>query len=376
MPSASALRIEIENLLERRFPAALTPVPRTIRETASTGIEEVDRLLDGGLPVGAISEVTGPESSGRTSLALAFVAERTRQGQVCAWVDTHDALDVESAAANGVELKRLLWVRCGGGAATEKRAAAGGEDAASTAGLETGATSLAYRINPGADDRANSSSVAKASADPVGFVRGLKPPPPSGSGFSAAPPSATSFPLASKNKPWPRLEQALRATDLLLQAGGFAALVLDLGSTAAEHGCRIPLATWFRFRQAADRTRCSLLVLAREPLAQSSAAVVLECAAERAVQDGETVMSGYSYQVRRGRLRFAPERFTAKIAEVRKPPMSTWQADSQWQREKLQRSGSTKQDVVMEFYGVPPIGQKLPMDGAQLYSARAGGRLG
>ena len=204
----------------------------------------------------------------------------------------------------------------------------------------------------------------------------LKPTPPSGSGFSAAPPSATSFPLASKNKPWPRLEQALRATDLLLQAGGFAALVLDLGSTAAEHGCRIPLATWFRFRQAADRTRCSLVVLAREPLAQSSAAVVLECAAERAVQDGETVMSGYSYQVRRGRLRFAPERFTAKIAEVRKPPMSTWQADSQWQREKLQRSGSTKQDVVMEFYGVPPIGQKLPMDGAQLYSARAGGRLG
>jgi hypothetical protein len=255
MPSASALRIQIEHSLERRFPAALTPGPRTIRETASTGIEEVDRLLDGGLPVGAISEVTGPESSGRTSLTLAFVAQRTQQGQVCAWVDAHDAFDAESAAANGVDLKRLLWVRC-----------------RSTA-------------------------------------------------------------LTAKTRPWPSLDQALRATDLLLQAGGFAALVLDLGSTAPEHGCRIPQATWFRFRQAADRTRCSLVVLAQEPFAQSSAAVVLECAAEQVAQDCGTVLSGCCYQLRSGRQRFAPERFTTKIAEVRKPPMSTWQAESQWQRE-------------------------------------------
>jgi hypothetical protein len=256
MPSASALRIQIEHSLERRFPAALTPVPRTIRETASTGIEEVDQLLEGGLPVGAISEVTGPESSGRTSLILAFLAQRTQQGQVCAWVDAHDAFDAESAAANGVDLKRLLWVRC-----------------RSTA-------------------------------------------------------------LTAKSKPWPRLDQALRATDLLLQAGGFAALVLDLGNTAPEHGCRIPLATWFRFRQAADRTRCSLVVLAQEPFAQSSAAVVLECAAKRVAQDCGTVLSGCCYQLRSGRQRFAPERFTAKIAEVRKPPMSTWQAASPWQREE------------------------------------------
>jgi hypothetical protein len=163
----------------------------------------------------------------------------------------------------------------------------------------------------------------------------LKPPPPSGSGSYAAPPTGSGFSAASKDKPWQRLEQALRATDLLLQAGGFAALVLDLGNTAPQHGCRIPLATWFRFRQAADRTRCSLVVLAREPLAQSSAAVVLECAAERVAQDGGTVLNGCSYQLRSGRQRFAPERFTAKIAEVRKTPMSTWQAASQWQREKL-----------------------------------------
>ena len=77
MPSAAALRIEIEHALERRFPAALTPAPRTIHEVCETSIEAVDDLLGGGLPVGAISELTGPESSGRTSLALAFVAART-----------------------------------------------------------------------------------------------------------------------------------------------------------------------------------------------------------------------------------------------------------------------------------------------------------
>ena len=112
MPSASALRLEIERTLEHRFPAALTPAPKTIYEVALIGVAPVDALLEGGLPVGAISEVTGPESSGRTSLTLAFLAKRTEGGQVCAWVDAGDAFDPESAAASGVSLKQILWVRC------------------------------------------------------------------------------------------------------------------------------------------------------------------------------------------------------------------------------------------------------------------------
>ncbi|MEI9967862.1 MAG: ATPase domain-containing protein [Terracidiphilus sp.] len=112
MPSANALRLQIERTLENRFPAALSPVPQTMRETAATGIAEIDSLLSGGFPVGAISEITGPATSGRTCLALAFIAERTSEGKVCAWIDVNDALDPESAAANGVQLRRLLWVRC------------------------------------------------------------------------------------------------------------------------------------------------------------------------------------------------------------------------------------------------------------------------
>ena len=259
--SATALRLEIEHALERSFPAALTPAQRTLRETASTGIAEVDALLEGGLPVGAISEINGPESSGRTTLVLSFLAQRTAVGQVCAWVDADDAFDPESAAANGVNLRQLLWVRCrkAGGPVQSKQA----------------------------------------------------------------------------SKPWTRLDQALRATDLLLQAGGFAAIVLDLGDTAAEYTRRIPLATWFRFRQAADRARTSLVVLAQAGAAQASpaqssnaqsgAALALQCAVVSPVIAGGTVLRGFHYEVRNERQRFTPFAVGRK-----KPPASVWPAASAW----------------------------------------------
>ena len=269
MPTAAALRREIERALEDRFPAALTPAPRTVREVAPTGIAEVDELLEGGLPVGAISELTGPESSGRTSLALAFLARRTSEGRVCAWVDAGDAFDPESAAANGVELRQLLWVRC-------------------------------------------RSTKGQAKERP-------------------------------RMQPWTQLDQALRAIDLLLQAGGFAAIVLDLGATAREHGNRIPAATWFRFRQAADRARCSLVVLGRAAYAQSGAAVVLECSRRQAAGKDATVLRGFEFAVRRRRERFAPVEFGAHkpgspaMGLCRwggKPPASTWAARAAWEAER------------------------------------------
>src|ERR1700759_3271959 len=113
MPTAAALRAPIEAALAHRIPSALTPVPRSIRPVAATGIREIDVLLEGGLPLGAITEVVGAECSGRTSLALSYLAGMTREGKVCAWVDVSDAFEPESAAAAGMVLRRLLWVRCG-----------------------------------------------------------------------------------------------------------------------------------------------------------------------------------------------------------------------------------------------------------------------
>ena len=69
--------------------------------------------LTGGLPRGCLTEICGPASSGRTTLLLAALAAATRRGEFCVVVDASDALDPQSAAAAGVELERLLWVRCG-----------------------------------------------------------------------------------------------------------------------------------------------------------------------------------------------------------------------------------------------------------------------
>src|SRR3569833_1730440 len=119
MPSSAAIRQQIENAFQHRYPSVLTPSPRTIREVFPTGIAQIDALLNGGIPFGAITEITGPASSGRTTIALSTHAHRTSEGSVCAWIDAKDSLDPESAAASGVSLKHLLWVRCNGKIATK-----------------------------------------------------------------------------------------------------------------------------------------------------------------------------------------------------------------------------------------------------------------
>src|ERR1700733_14465399 len=113
MPSAAIIRHQIEDSLSKRIPCALTPSPRIVRPVAATGIHSIDAVLEGGLPLGAITEVVGPECSGRTAFALSFVAGLTQSAKVCAWVDVSDTLHPESAAASGVDLSRLLWIRCG-----------------------------------------------------------------------------------------------------------------------------------------------------------------------------------------------------------------------------------------------------------------------
>src|SRR3984957_5514653 len=111
--SAAIIRHQIEDSLSKRIPCALTPSPRIVRPVAATGIHSIDAVLEGGLPLGAITEVVGPECSGRTSFALSFLAQMTQTEKVYVWVDVSDTLDPDSAAAVGVDLSRVLWVRCG-----------------------------------------------------------------------------------------------------------------------------------------------------------------------------------------------------------------------------------------------------------------------
>jgi hypothetical protein len=129
---------------------------------------------------------------------------------------------------------------------------------------------------------------------------------------------------ATNRKPWARLDQALKAVDLILQASGFAAVVLDLGSATPEMASRIPLATWLRFRQGAQHGHSSLLVLGRMAYGQSSAAIMVDGEQERA-EGNSTVLKNLRFAVRRERQRFAPS-----LPGKRKPSASTWSAKSYW----------------------------------------------
>jgi hypothetical protein len=84
------------------------------------------------------------------------------------------------------------------------------------------------------------------------------------------------------------LGQALRATDLLLGAGGFGAVVLDLAGIPARWARRVPLSYWFRFRRAVESTPTVLMLVDEEPCAQSSASLVLRLEAERALWSAAT----------------------------------------------------------------------------------------
>jgi recombination protein RecA len=110
-------RADLESLLrarqlDRTLTTALPPIdPRDESALAPSGITPLDARLGGGFPRGQLSELVGPRSSGRTSLVLQMMAAAAARGELVALVDALDMLDVESAAAAGVALPQLLWVR-------------------------------------------------------------------------------------------------------------------------------------------------------------------------------------------------------------------------------------------------------------------------
>ncbi|WP_072628563.1 recombinase RecA, partial [Serratia marcescens] len=77
-------------------------------ETLSTGSLALDIALGGGLPVGRIAEIYGPESSGKTTVALSVIASAQRAGKMCAFIDAEHALDPRYAKVLGVNVDELL----------------------------------------------------------------------------------------------------------------------------------------------------------------------------------------------------------------------------------------------------------------------------
>ncbi len=131
---------------------------------------------------------------------------------------------------------------------------------------------------------------------------------------------------------WIRLGQALRATDLLLQAGGFSAIVLDMSDVLPQHTTRIPLATWYRFRLAAEQARTALILLTQSPCASSCAALALRCEPARPQpfnKTGETSLfeiQRYTLMRERNRNEGAP------FLQKKPPARAEWATETVWSR--------------------------------------------
>ncbi len=418
---SQALRKTIEAELAGSFAGALTPKTRTARPVLSFGIEELDRATGGGAPLGALTEIVGLGSTGKTGIAMQVAAGAMHAGKVCAWVDASDSFDPRSAQDNGMLLPQLLWVRCGGEAEAIHQAEAASvlrSDAGqySAAGVNTGRCGSHPRseeqgLNKAVGGLFQALQPEQALRDeqgaPFPLVRAGSygsnrvPPPaadwPDGSRTgmhstrnrqTIGTPGAPNVPLSPykraphtphpafrpvprseqvasdrlggrklahageserkapapplgkevsrssgkefgsrverpSGRPWSRLDQALRAADLLLQAGGFSLLVLDFGSIAPEHVLRVPAATWFRFRAVAEANGTACVLLSQAPCARSSASLVLTCKPIEIRHAGGTVMESMRYQAEVARLRFQAE---TDPRVPRKQPLATWQS--------------------------------------------------
>jgi hypothetical protein len=189
-----------------------------------TGIEALDREI-GGVPQGALTQIHAPQdlSSGKTALLFSLMAQMTRCGQFCALVDASDCFDPQSAEAAGVNLARVLWVRCS-----------------------------ANPNKPKADFHSN-----------------------------ARKPRAPGTPRLPGTLRLQPLEQAFKAADILVQNGGFALMAVDLGSIPERLVRKVPLTTWFRFARVVEKMPAALVFLMTCPAAQSCAGLTLRL--ERAV---------------------------------------------------------------------------------------------
>lgn len=197
------MRAALESLLRaRKLDVTLTlpdeaPPPDRF---APTGVAPLDAALGGGLRRGHVSEIVGAPSTGRTSLMVRALAAAADRGEAVALADARDTFDPASAAAHGLALARLLWVR------------------------------------------------------------------PSLSTAAAADVEAT---------------RALKAFSLMLQAGGFGLVVLDLADVPLAVLRRCPWyrtsATWMRLARSVEGTDTVALVVGGEHVARSSGGATIAC---------------------------------------------------------------------------------------------------
>lgn len=211
--------------LDRTLTTALPPLERTDGASCvATDIAALDACLRSGVPRGQLSELVGPRSSGRMTLLLQLIAAATRRGDIAAFVDTFDRLDIASTVAAGVDLDRLLWIR---GQAISKTE-----------------TALDSRWVPGGASEAGGASRAGGAGGASGLLERT-------------------------------IDRALKACNLVLQAGGFGVVALDLADVPSAAIRRIPFTTWLRVQRTIEGSDTACVLVAPEPLARSAGGLTL-----------------------------------------------------------------------------------------------------
>jgi hypothetical protein len=196
-------------LPERLGEDAVAPLDNPILDRGLAGSASPRDNAAGGLPRGPVSEVVGPASSGRTSVAWAALAAATRRGESVALIDTFDRFDPPTAHACGLDLSRLLWMR---GQAISKTSAA--IDPAWLPGV-------------------------RAVTGPGTFIERT-------------------------------IDRAIKALNLVVQSRVCTLVVLDLIDVPAEAARRLPAATWFRIERAIEGSDTAVMILAAMPIARST----------------------------------------------------------------------------------------------------------
>ena len=308
---------------------------RPVLELQPSGITELDAVLGGGFPRGSLVELCGPASSGRTSLAFSLLSQATERQEACAFVDVSDSLDPLSLAAAGVELPRLLWIRCGEpedpesdlktcsyfAAADKENRKPDGSSSANKKPMQIHGWRHPRELMHGVDkaipglvgkqpafaESARIHVVARCAGEQVERDRepprrGIQPPKSLRS-FCETHITREQRRIPRRTKPWKRLEQALKTTDLLLHSGGWGIVVFDLGGISWVDAHRINLSMWFRFRRAVENTPTILLLLGEESCARSCASLVLRCQRTadhwnraRGIQSGTSTFEGFAVQ--------------------------------------------------------------------------------
>ena len=192
---------------------------------------------------------------------LSLLAQATARQEACALVDASDAFDPESAIAVGIDLKRLLWVRC--------------------------------------------------------RAPGLRVP----SHGVPGPCEARAGKKNGKHDPGAHVEQALKTADLLLQSGGFGVVVLDLSDVPPAIARRVPLTSWFRFRRAVENTPTVLLALEQQAYAKAAASLVLGLARRNCHWKAIADRAGPSHARLLGEIEIGAEVLRSQIA-IKKSPAS------------------------------------------------------